>query len=351
MSLSLNCFTTNFSSLLSERKRFSSSRRKSAFTVPYTGTLNCLQRRNAKILPARHSFFPILLSLQWSSGIRVLQGDIGLPVASGYRKKSTGISAFEKIDWWSLGNAIKNLSGMPRSDKDSTITSRTIQNSYLNAYKKSLNINQHNVSNSLPTNIVNSALYLNRKSAPIDQIVRPTNIKNLTFAHKANALRQQFFHYLQKGKIYLSRSNIPECFPYLSDIRKTMVFMKAIRHVSDDKTGLILSAPINNQNSMLPFNKIDPVAASNIAQQTLQNATVSFKNTLDTLKALVAESSSREKNTVTFDGGIHVQIKAETVDSQNAEQTARKIADKVMVEINRIAEQSRFRKGLPGSRY
>ena len=49
----------------------------------------------------------------------------------------------------------------------------------------------------------------------------------------------------------------------------------------------------------------------------------------------------------TFNGGIHVQIAATTIDRDHAQETARTIAGHVLTEINRITERDRFRRGLP----
>lgn len=51
-------------------------------------------------------------------------------------------------------------------------------------------------------------------------------------------------------------------------------------------------------------------------------------------------------STTNFNGGIHVQISAQTVDQAHAQETARAIAEKVMQEVNRISERNRFRRGL-----
>ncbi len=55
---------------------------------------------------------------------------------------------------------------------------------------------------------------------------------------------------------------------------------------------------------------------------------------------------SSNSSSVTFNGGIHVQITAQTVDTAHAEETARVIANQVLREMNRLTEQSRFRRGL-----
>jgi hypothetical protein len=49
---------------------------------------------------------------------------------------------------------------------------------------------------------------------------------------------------------------------------------------------------------------------------------------------------------VTLNGGIHVQITAETIDREHADETARMIADQVLAEIRRLNELARFRQGL-----
>jgi hypothetical protein len=50
---------------------------------------------------------------------------------------------------------------------------------------------------------------------------------------------------------------------------------------------------------------------------------------------------------LTFNGGIHVQIAAATIDRGHAQETARMIAGHVLTEINRITDRDRFRRGLP----
>jgi hypothetical protein len=57
--------------------------------------------------------------------------------------------------------------------------------------------------------------------------------------------------------------------------------------------------------------------------------------------------ASASPSPIAFNGGIHVQITAQTVDMTHADETARVIANQVLQEINRITEQSRFRRGLP----
>jgi hypothetical protein len=50
---------------------------------------------------------------------------------------------------------------------------------------------------------------------------------------------------------------------------------------------------------------------------------------------------------VTFNGGVHVQINAQTIDRDNAEATARMLADQLLKELTRLTELERFRRGLP----
>jgi hypothetical protein len=50
---------------------------------------------------------------------------------------------------------------------------------------------------------------------------------------------------------------------------------------------------------------------------------------------------------VTLNGGVNVQITAETIDLDNAEETARRIAAHVLDELERLTELQRFRRGLP----
>jgi hypothetical protein len=50
---------------------------------------------------------------------------------------------------------------------------------------------------------------------------------------------------------------------------------------------------------------------------------------------------------VTLNGGVNVQITAETIDIDNAESTARRIAAHVLDELERLTELQRFRRGLP----
>lgn len=49
---------------------------------------------------------------------------------------------------------------------------------------------------------------------------------------------------------------------------------------------------------------------------------------------------------ITIQGGIHVQITAQTIDQAHAQETARMIADQVLREVNRISDRNRFRQGL-----
>jgi hypothetical protein len=49
----------------------------------------------------------------------------------------------------------------------------------------------------------------------------------------------------------------------------------------------------------------------------------------------------------TFNGGISVQITAETIDLEHAEEVARAIAEAVLEEIERLLDRDRFRAGLP----
>ena len=53
---------------------------------------------------------------------------------------------------------------------------------------------------------------------------------------------------------------------------------------------------------------------------------------------------------VTINGGINVQITAETVDVEHAEETARVIAEDVLEAIERLVERDRFRRGLATGR-
>lgn len=50
---------------------------------------------------------------------------------------------------------------------------------------------------------------------------------------------------------------------------------------------------------------------------------------------------------LTVNGGVSVQVSAQTVDMENAEATARVIASHVLEELNRLVERDRFRRGLP----
>jgi hypothetical protein len=50
---------------------------------------------------------------------------------------------------------------------------------------------------------------------------------------------------------------------------------------------------------------------------------------------------------ITFNGGISVEITAEAIDVEHAEETARAIAEEVLEEIERLIERDRFRSGLP----
>lgn len=54
--------------------------------------------------------------------------------------------------------------------------------------------------------------------------------------------------------------------------------------------------------------------------------------------------------TMNFQGGIHVQITAQKIDRDHAQETARVIAGHVLKEINRITDRERFRRGLPPTR-
>jgi hypothetical protein len=50
---------------------------------------------------------------------------------------------------------------------------------------------------------------------------------------------------------------------------------------------------------------------------------------------------------VTLNGGVHVQINAQTIDRDNAEATARMLAAQLLEELTRLTELERFRRGLP----
>ena len=50
---------------------------------------------------------------------------------------------------------------------------------------------------------------------------------------------------------------------------------------------------------------------------------------------------------ITLNGGVQVQIYAQTIDRDNAEATARMLADQLLEELNRLTELERFRRGLP----
>jgi hypothetical protein len=50
---------------------------------------------------------------------------------------------------------------------------------------------------------------------------------------------------------------------------------------------------------------------------------------------------------ITLHGGVHVQINAQTIDRDNAEATARMLADQLLKELTRLTELERFRRGLP----
>lgn len=56
------------------------------------------------------------------------------------------------------------------------------------------------------------------------------------------------------------------------------------------------------------------------------------------------------QTTINLQGGIHVQIAAQKIDRNHAEETARMIAGHVLKEINRITDRDRFRRGLPPNR-
>jgi hypothetical protein len=65
----------------------------------------------------------------------------------------------------------------------------------------------------------------------------------------------------------------------------------------------------------------------------------------------VAAEVPSEPAPINFNGGIHVQVSAQTIDPDHAEETARLIAERVRKEIERLTEQDRFRRGLPTSPY
>ncbi|MGH8066025.1 MAG: hypothetical protein ACRERE_12505 [Candidatus Entotheonellia bacterium] len=50
---------------------------------------------------------------------------------------------------------------------------------------------------------------------------------------------------------------------------------------------------------------------------------------------------------ITLNGGIQVQVYAQTIDRDNAEATARMLADQLLEELTRLTELERFRRGLP----
>lgn len=52
---------------------------------------------------------------------------------------------------------------------------------------------------------------------------------------------------------------------------------------------------------------------------------------------------------INVQGGIHVHITAERIDRAHATETSRQIANQVLKELDRIAQQNRFRRGLPAS--
>ncbi len=54
---------------------------------------------------------------------------------------------------------------------------------------------------------------------------------------------------------------------------------------------------------------------------------------------------------INFNGGIHVQVSAQTIDPDHAEEIARLLADRIRKEIDLLTEQDRFRRGLPTSPY
>jgi hypothetical protein len=68
---------------------------------------------------------------------------------------------------------------------------------------------------------------------------------------------------------------------------------------------------------------------------------------LPTSQPLPAPEPAATVTPFTFNGGIHVQIAATTIDRDHAEETARMIAAHVLTEINRITDRDRFRRGLP----
>jgi hypothetical protein len=63
---------------------------------------------------------------------------------------------------------------------------------------------------------------------------------------------------------------------------------------------------------------------------------------------VVARTEAAERPaSINVNGGVNVQITAQTIDRENAEETARLIAENVVNEIQRLTERDRFCRGLP----
>lgn len=86
-------------------------------------------------------------------------------------------------------------------------------------------------------------------------------------------------------------------------------------------------------------------AMGTVLAQTPQDSIVSAQ-ALTPPPSPQAVEQSDATSTINFNGGIHVQVSAQTIDQAHAEETARAIAEQVMREVNRINERNRFRRGL-----
>ena len=68
---------------------------------------------------------------------------------------------------------------------------------------------------------------------------------------------------------------------------------------------------------------------------------------LQTPPATTGPEQQRQGQPLTVNGGVSVAVRAETVSMENAEETARLIAQHVMDELARLNQAERFARGLP----
>jgi hypothetical protein len=125
-----------------------------------------------------------------------------------------------------------------------------------------------------------------------------------------------------------------------------------------ETNGLIPPSRLN-ESSAVPQISAAPLLSDSLSSPLPTMTAFSSPNTILTQWSQPAVASlppprsqappeaSTSPASMTFNGGIHVQITTQTVDMAHADETARVIANQVLQEINRITDQSRFRRGLP----